>query len=197
MQPIISIVSKVSNESSQGMLGWQLGKVTFCRLLLMHRTKNGLAVLSATIKLCKECWNWAPTVCVFLTFLWTSSVLTSLVLSEDFSWQTAPAAAPATPAAAPAAEVAATEDGAEEVEASGKWPSLPARVLTVSKLRQFFDVRLRPLFTMRLRLRASSWLRFGIDSCSLCFSIFLRIEKEKVIFSNNPPQWRKKKKKTK
>lgn len=38
----------------------------------MQRTKNGLAVFNATMRLWSECWNWAPTVWAFFTFLCTT-----------------------------------------------------------------------------------------------------------------------------
>ena len=101
---------------------------TLRRLLLIQRMKNGLAMLSATIRLCSECWNWAPTVCAFFTFLWTTTIL-----SDRFdAW---------TRGSRSCDDDALTEVETETAELSDEvlWPSLPARILTVSRLRQFFE----------------------------------------------------------
>ena len=121
------------------------------RLLLMHRTKNGLALLRATIRLCNECWNWAPTVVAFLTFLWTTRRLsprTDWWLTAEESVAVDPEAVTASFSCEEDALEAATDD---EVNEELLWPSRPANVLTVSKLRQFFG-RLLVFDTLFLRL---------------------------------------------
>lgn len=112
----------------------------------MQRTKNGLAVFSATMRLCKECWNWAPTVCAFFTFLCTTTRLSARM---DW-WLAANARAPLTTGTEP--ECASFScDADDDDEASDKlsdaeldepaYASRPASVLTESRFRQFFDGR--------------------------------------------------------
>ena len=105
-------------------------KLTLRRLLLMQRMKNGLAMLRATMRLWSECWNWAPTVCAFFTFLWTTARLSERL-----------AAANGTTGSLSCDDDALTELETETAELRDDvlWPSLPARVLTVSKFRQFLD----------------------------------------------------------
>ena len=118
----------------------------------MQRTKNGLAVFNATIRLWSECWNWAPTVCAFLTFLWTTRRLSLRIdwwLPAD---EIVTVVVPEVDTVNFSCEEETLEGGAtDEFSEELLWPNRPASVLTVSKLRQFLEGRLRALDTLFLR----------------------------------------------
>lgn len=112
---------------------------------MIQRTKKGLALLSATMRLCSECWNWAPTVCAFLTFLWTFRATLSRLDANDV------------PDASRSCD-AITDAGMHDAGCSRL-----ASVLTVSKLRQFFTARLRDVFDAERYLSRASSVDTSID----------------------------------